>query len=463
MKLDRRDFLRRTTLASAGLASGGGWFEGDGSAAAPGRVVHVHHGRAARWPRASGRYRDFVDLAAVRRMLDAAVAELKGTGADEAWSRVFAKPDPAARKLSIKINCNNAYDPADGAGDDIDAIPEPVIAVIDGFVRAGGRAANVNVYDATNSPPQRHIATWFRDRVRAAHPGTLFNAPWSGGTGCDARTCVTWSGGYATTPPATRLAGAVLAADYVVNVPIVKRHGQANVTLGYKNHFGSVAACDRLHPYVFYDTPNVSALADIMGSPVVPGDPSVEPLYRKTVLTVGDMLYGQPCSNFDQPPVPWVTWGGEWPNGLVVSDDPCAADSVMLDLLEAEPALSGCGSLRSWARRYLQVASQKGQGTYDHVALPSGQRFDAARMAYTRLAYRYLDLWPSGAALDVTRDATGAPVLAWEHYFATGRFEVLRATRPDFADAIVVGLTTQRTYRDGTAPPRAFYRIRYSA
>lgn len=458
----RREFLRRTLIAGAAAAT----FPGREFLAVPRarpKVVHVHHGRAARWNRTTGMYRDFLDQAAVNQMLDQAVSELKGGGPDVAWGRVFALPGNENRRLSIKISCNNATDSTDGAGNDIDAIPEPVIAVIGGFLRAGGSVQNVNVYDGTNTAPTRYIGTWFRNRVTAAYPGVLFNAAWpGGGANCDPSTCVTWDPAWgANTPPDMKLSGAVVSTDYVVNVPIVKRHGQANVSLGFKNHFGSVDRCDRLHSYVFYDTPAGSVLADIMGSPYVAGNPAVVPLWQKTVLTVGDMLFGQPCRNFDATPRPWKTWGNEWPNCLVVSDDVVAADSVMFDLVEAEPPTDGgCGSIQSWGRRYLQVAEAKGQGVFEHVVLPSGTRFDPLRMTYAKIDYRWVDVWSSGAALTVTRAANGTVVLTWEHYFP-GPCEVWRASKTDFSNGILLGSATTGRFVDPRPPEPALYRIRY--
>jgi hypothetical protein len=174
------------------------------------------------------------------------------------------------------------------------------------------------------------------------------------------------------------------------------------------------------------------------------------------------MLYGQPCSNFNVVPRPWQTFHNEWPNGLVVSDDPVAADSVMLDLLEAEPADDGgCGGIKSWARRYLEYAELKGQGVRDAVDLPVGVPFDPQRMAYTRLDYRYVDLWPSGALLTVSRLETGAALLEWEHYFS-GLCEVQRATVPDFSDAVLLGVTPARQYVDPAPPEPSFYRILFA-
>jgi hypothetical protein len=463
--LSRRAFLERASLLAAApwIVSRGG-FASASPREAP-RVVHAHHGRAARWPRSSGLYRDHVDQEAVTRMLDTAVRELEGGGLDESWRAVFPLDAPESRYLAIKVNCNNALDPVDGAGNEIDAIPEPVVAVIGGFVRAGGRSAHCHVYDVTSSGPTRHIAEWFRDKVRAHYPDVQFNGSIGGkdaSLGWDPRTHVTWSGAYVDPPPETRISQLALDADYLVNVPIVKRHSQANVTLGYKNLFGSIEACDRLHPWVYADVPEASVLADIAGSPVVGGDPSVKTLAQKTALVVGDMLYGQPCTNFNVEPRPWEIFDNEWPNGLVVSDDPVAADAVMLDLLEAEPAHDGgCGGIASWARRYLDYAEMKGQGIHDAVDLPVGQPFDPALMSYSRIDYRYAELWPSGALLTVSRLETGGVLLEWDHYF-DGLYEVHRARSPHFADAELLGVTPTRQYVDPAPPEPSFYRVLFA-
>ena len=476
----RRSFIRRTALASAAPVVVGrlAWAEGlsgasgtDAPAALP-RVVHVHHGRAARWPRTTGLYRDYLDQASIDRMLDQAVMVLKDAGVDEAWRRVFPLAAPATRKLAIKVNLNNSIDTVDGAGNDIDAVPEPCIAVIKGFVRAGGLPANCTIYDATNTAPSRCLATWFKNRVKAVFPAVKFHASCGGegfapsdddlfGDAADPRQYVTWSPAYVNRPPDTRIAAIVLSSDYLVNVPIVKRHGQANVTLGYKAHLGSIDGADNMHSWLFNDVPEASVLADIMGSPVVPGDPSVRSIAQRTALTVGDLLYGQPCRNFDAIPRPWAIFRSEWPCTLIVSDDPVAADSVMIDILEAEPASDGgCGSSRSWARRYLQFAEAQGQGIHDHVALPQGQRFDPARMTYTRIDYRFVELHSSGAILTVTRLPNGAALLQWTHYFP-GACEVWRATRPDFSDAVLLGASPTGSFIDNSPLPRAFYTVLY--
>ncbi len=434
------------------------------------RVIHVHHGLAARWSRDASYYRQHVDQGVVSEMLDAAVKSLKGLPTVAAWRAVFALSNNATRKLAIKVNLNNSKTAVDGARHDIDAVPHPVIAAIRGFASAGGNHANVTVYDATNTDPTRFIATWFCDAIRAWYPFTKFHAAGGGDSApgtyldqpYDAATHVTWDSAHVNPPPRTRVAQIALDADYLVNIPLVKRHCATNVTLGFKNHFGSIDRCDRLHPWVEVDVTTASLLADVMASPQKLGDPSVRSIAQKTVLTVGDLLYGQPCSNFDHTPRPWQTWRREWPNSLIVSDNVVAADSVMLDLLEAEPANDGdCGLLRSWARRHLQIAEQKGLGPHETVPLPAGAVFDASRMNYTKFDYRYVDLQAGGAYLNVAPQPGGATQLSWSHYFP-GPCEVQRSGSADFASYTVLGITTDSTWYDANPPGPSFYRVLYA-
>ena len=465
-RLNRRDFLRAAVWAGAGplLLPGRSWSLPERNRALP-RVVHVHNGMAARWPKTTGMYRDYVDQQTVFVMLDEAVRLLKGSSLDDAWKQVFPLADPETRHLMIKINCNNSTDPVDGAGNIIDAIPEPAVAVIRGFVRAGGLSANCHIYDMTTGSGARYIPPWFRDKVRAYYPDVQFNASGSAQAGNDAwdpYTYVTWDPAYVDPPPDTEINSLVLDADYIVDIPIVKRHSQANATLGYKNHLGSIRNANALHPWLYNDTPEASVLADIMGSPVVPSDPSVKSIGQKTALVVGDMLFGQPCSNFGHEPRPWQIYGNEWPCSLIVGDDTVATDSVMIDILQSEPAYDGgCGALRSWSRRYLVHAEAKGQGVHESVVLPTGQRFDPALMTYERIDYRHIEMWPSGADLRCSRLETGDVLLEWEHYFP-GNCEIHRATLPDFSDAEVVGASPTGQYIDAKPGDQAFYRVIYA-
>ena len=83
-------------------------------------------------------------------------------------------------------------------------------------------------------------------------------------------------------------------ATYVINLPIAKRRVQARVSLGFKNHFGSLNDLggpleDNPHSYIdpttAYYNPAYQPAVDICANANIAG---------KTVLTIGDALFGAP-------------------------------------------------------------------------------------------------------------------------------------------------------------------------
>jgi hypothetical protein len=81
---------------------------------------------------------------------------------------------------------------------------------------------------------------------------------------------------------------------------------------------------------------------------------------NKTILTVGDALYGARYNNYDEVPNPWPTFGNKSPNSLFFSRDPVAIDCVMYDFLDDE------GGVPTGSDDYLKLASAKGFGAFEH-------------------------------------------------------------------------------------------------
>jgi hypothetical protein len=79
----------------------------------------------------------------------------------------------------------------------------------------------------------------------------------------------------------------------------------------------------------------------------------------KTVLIVGDALFGHRTTNAGPPEV-WNTFGGEFPNSFFMSTDPVAVDSVMYDFMNAESGKPATSQL------YLHRAMELGLGTHEH-------------------------------------------------------------------------------------------------
>jgi hypothetical protein len=180
-------------------------------------------------------------------------------------------------------------------------------------------------------------------------------------------------------------------ADYLINMPIMKKHGAAWVTLSFKNHFGSIQDCAALHGYTFpYEDDYTSAynpLVDIYKNPH---------FGPKTVLTIGDGLYGSRGAQ-NSVPQPWTTFGNASPCSLFFSQDPVAIDSVMYDFLEGEAGVQAHGD------DYLALAATAGLGVHEHRAAGTTNRDEW----YSQIDYRYLDvdqyvklrgLWRDGTA-----------------------------------------------------------------
>ena len=130
-------------------------------------------------------------------------------------------------------------------------------------------------------------------------------------------------------------------ADYMINIPALKAHARAGVTLTAKNHFGSHTRPDagHLHPglvdpngddgdgiqrpgYQIYRTQ-----VDIMGHPLLGGN---------TMLCLVDALWAG--SEAVDPPTKWdmTPFNGDWTSSLILSQDQVAVESVCFDFLRNE-------------------------------------------------------------------------------------------------------------------------------
>jgi hypothetical protein len=335
------------------------------------KVVHVHGAGATSWDFHTGWYGECVDQGVVNQMLERGLVELTGLGsADGAWATLLPGYS-SGKKIAIKVNLNNCGGCAD-SDNAIDALIEPVNALISSLVQAGVQAQDIWVYDASRPIPAR-----FYDRRENQQ------ARYIDRSGC-ADEVATFSHAHpslkvAFTHPGMAtdrwLTDLLYDATYLINMPILKRHGHHPVTLGFKNHFGSLdnlggAGDDNPHPYINPSDDRYSA--DFSPLVEINANPNIA---QKTVLTVGDALFG--ASSVGAIPAPWTTFGGS-PNSLLLSRDRVAIDCVMCDLLRAEWGLNDA------AYDYLVLAEQWGLGTFE--------KGDPWGAGYDRLDYRYVEL-----------------------------------------------------------------------
>lgn len=321
-----------------------------------GRVVHVHDPNATNWDFSTGWYGDYVNQQAVNTMVEHGLMELTGTNSVQAaWGVIIPDYQPG-QTIAIKVNFNNNKECID-SDNQIDALIEPVNALIATLISFGVAEGDISVIE-----PSRRMPSRFYDR--RAYYGVQFLDYAKYGDGCAdgevsfVDTYVTFN--HPNLSP-RRLPDAIINADYLINMPIMKDHGISGVTLGFKNHYGTIdvvqrAVPDDLHDYInpdstFYD-PNYSPLVDIYLNHYI-GD--------KTVLTLGDGLYGA-VGGTRFTPRQWSSFNNQAPNSLFFSTDPVAIDCVMMDVLYNEP---GYHPKQDHADDYLKVAANAGLGTHD--------------------------------------------------------------------------------------------------
>jgi hypothetical protein len=316
------------------------------------KVVHVHTQNATSWGGQS-RYWEHVEQAVVNEMVNRGVVELTGaTTSADAWRELLPGYQPG-KKIAIKVNFNNCWSCGSTSGV-IDALIHPVNAVVSGLEQIGVARADVCVYDAVRALPDRF--------VQAGLPGISYFDQYcaaNAGFSDSADAYITFNPPPGMNMPAERITDVLRNAEYLINIPIMKGgHPLAAVTLGFKNHFGTIHNCSALHDYVdvVHKPPaynqDYNPMVDFFNNPHIGG---------KTVLTIGDALFA--AKDFNDPPEHWATFGDRVPNSLFFATDPVAIDCVMHDFVAAELG----ETLTPAANRYLVLAGRAGIGVYESV------------------------------------------------------------------------------------------------
>lgn len=323
-------------------------------------VVHTHNVNATSWDFSTGYYWNNVNQQVVNTMVSDGIKRLTGQATQAAAWRTLLPGYSAGKGIAVKVNFNNAdMGSCSYRGNMIDALAEPVNALILGMKEMGVRAQDIWIYDAI-----RPIPSIFKSKVTAVYSGVRF---FNGSNTCgelatfndDNQSSHVY---FSQSSLIYRLVTeAIMNASYLINVPIIKDHGISGVSLGFKNHFGTLnqivkSGDDNLHYFICPSDPHYSTsknpLLDIFKNPNISG---------KTVLTVGDALYGA-LENTVVNPKPWKTFNNDAPNSIFLSRDPVAIDCVMMDILDAEPVYH---PQRNGADNYLRLASAAGFGVYE--------------------------------------------------------------------------------------------------
>jgi uncharacterized protein (DUF362 family) len=249
----------------------------------------------------------------------------------ESWTAIFQAHNGGrdyvpGEKIAVKVNFNNSSNCTGGGC----PIPQVVLALLDQLVNVKGVAQeNIGLYDVSRSFP-----SYFPPMISAAFPNVKLNPDAAGG--CTVGDNVLGA----------RFGCWLAGATYLINMPLLRTHSMAGVTLSLKNHLGSTNNPSAFHNGLLGTSPAGNSLVQLNSHPFIKD---------KLLLVVADALYGL---NQGGP--------GGYPNlqsnSIFFSQDPVAVDSVMADYLEStshDTRYTGNGRIT------LQAAAQAGLGNFE--------------------------------------------------------------------------------------------------
>jgi hypothetical protein len=321
---------------------------GEGRGIYPGRVVWIWDPDATdeNCTNESDDYwwqEDNMNQTVVNTMLSDALKMLTGETSDsEAWNAIFHYYNQnhergdvgyqSGEKIVIKINLNSLTDYGNNT---VDTSPQIVLAILNQLINVAGVAEeNISIGD-----PGRSLTNLYWDKLHSVFPDVKY---WGTGGG---RTPIEQSDTFElfTSDEEIQdyLPKCYLEADYMINIPVFKKHHRAGISLSSKNHFGTFVPFWGSASHWHYSLPCTEGngvvdngeygvyrcFVDIMG---------YEHLGGKTILYIFDAIWSS--TNWANPPIKWrmAPFNDDWPSSIFVSQDPVAIESVGFDFLYNE-------------------------------------------------------------------------------------------------------------------------------
>jgi uncharacterized protein (DUF362 family) len=255
-----------------------------------------------------------VDSTRLLKALDRAMQSLYDCDSPlEAWKRVV-KPGEV---VGLKVNC------LAGRGNST-SVPL-VEALCERLQQAGIPKKNIVIWDRLNRDLESagYRVAAHPDRIRCVGNDT---------SGYEDELAIYGSAGSLLSTAITRV------CDAVINLPVLKDHGIAGVTLALKNMFGAIHNPNKYHVNV--------------GDPYVADVYMLPPIRQKVRLHICDAITAQ----YEGGPSYMPQW--TWPyNGLIVARDPVALDYTGWQIIEQKRSEKGMKALKELRREPTYIAT----------------------------------------------------------------------------------------------------------
>jgi len=320
MQIDRRRFVKLAARGALGALTVGA-LNGFAGAADEKRSRVVIAGSPAVWSA------DALDETEISALLDRGLARL--TGLDDpvqAWKSLFRPDDTVA----VKVNCL--------AGPRLSSTVEVTGAVCAGIMKAGVAPENIIVWDRTEREMKRAGFPIVSEKGQVRYMATD-SLP---GNGYESDIEIAGSVGSCFSRIISRMATAV------VNIPVLKDHDVAGVTIGMKNFYGAIHNPNKYH--------------DNACNPFVAELSTHRYIKDKLRLVVCDATLAQAHGG----PAYSARWA--WKMGaLLLATDPVALDAVGADIIETKRRQLRQPPLVRQGRepKYIQTAQELGLGVAD--------------------------------------------------------------------------------------------------
>jgi hypothetical protein len=316
----------------------------------PGRVAWVYNPRATneKTKNSSG---DFwymdqnTNQAVVDSMLTTGIMEVAGKEtASEGWDALFryfnlqhGKGDTgyqAGEKVAIKINLTNSCCNSNGSAN-MDAAPQLVLSILKQLVEIVG-VPQADIWIGDN---YRAFRDEYWEKCHSVYPGVHY-VDGTGGNGREKtipsdEQLLQFSDGQFT----SSIPQHYVDAAYLINIPCLKSHDSAGITLAAKNHQGSILkpgdqpqsqSAFYMHYCLPVNVPEMGQyrhLVDYMGHKHLGG---------KTLIYIVDALWGGKNWNGIVEKWKMAPFSNDYPSSLFLSQDAVAIESVGYDFLLAE-------------------------------------------------------------------------------------------------------------------------------
>ena len=316
----------------------------------PGRVVWAHNPDATNenCKNIKGDYwYQNTNKEVVQKMMDDAILSLTDSkDVTEGWDKLFRNFNirhgkgktgyKAGEKIVIKINTTNTSETQYEYGARMDATPEVLYAILKQLIDV----VVVKQEDIVAGDPYRLFANPLWNLCHTAFP----NVRYIDGQGKNGREQTKVSNlealSFSDKKYKSRLPADYMDAAYLINVPCLKSHGSAGISVAAKNHQGSVLAKDQSAnsqsaSHLHYDFPDSDHnamkryrhLVDYMGH---------EKLGGNTVLFIVDAIWSGTDWNGAVEKWGMKPFNNDYTSSLFLSQDGVAVESVCYDFLLAE-------------------------------------------------------------------------------------------------------------------------------